>query len=286
MRAPQVVLSSAQQEGGGFLSGRKESGRKESGRNRAGFVMSGRERYARGGRGGRNSVGRSSSSSSMSSSFPQHLSRKLLKVIVLGDSGVGKTSLMSRFVNNSFSKSYKATVGADFATREVKVGQTRCTLQIWDTAGQERFQSLGLKFYRGADACILVYDITNPRSFDKLTYWCDEFKMQACTDDPETFPFVIVGNKTDRAADRAVSKAAAENWCREMGYTEPLSHFEASAATGDGVCEAFECAAQQAVKREAEDGAATSGTDFLGADTGPVRLGMSDRGSGSEGGCC
>ena len=167
-----------------------------------------------------------------------------------------------------------------------KPNQKTVKLQIWDTAGQERFQSLGLKFYRGADACIIVYDITNPRSFDKLTYWCDEFKMQACTDDPETFPFVIVGNKTDRAADRAVSKAAAENWCREMGYTEALAHFEASAATGEGVAASFECAALQAVKREAQDGAAASGADFLGADSGPVRLGASNRGNDGEGGCC
>ena len=80
----------------------------------------------------------------------------LLKVIILGDSGVGKTSLMNQFVNKKFSNQYKATIGADFLTKEVMVDDRLVTMQIWDTAGQERFQSLGVAFYRGADSCVLV----------------------------------------------------------------------------------------------------------------------------------
>merc|ERR1712078_475636 len=83
----------------------------------------------------------------------------LLKVIILGDSGVGKTSLMNQYVNKKFSTQYKATIGADFLTKEVMVGDRLVTMQIWDTAGQERFQSLGVAFYRGADACVLVFDV-------------------------------------------------------------------------------------------------------------------------------
>ncbi len=74
----------------------------------------------------------------------------LLKVIILGDSGVGKTSLMNQFVNDKFSKQYKATIGADFLTKEILIDDKLVTMQIWDTAGQERFQSLGVAFYRGA----------------------------------------------------------------------------------------------------------------------------------------
>ena len=79
-----------------------------------------------------------------------------MKVIILGDSGVGKTSLMNQFVNKKFSNQYKATIGADFLTKEVMVDDRLVTMQIWDTAGQERFQSLGVAFYRGADSCVLV----------------------------------------------------------------------------------------------------------------------------------
>merc|ERR1712188_167592 len=101
----------------------------------------------------------------------------LLKVIILGDSGVGKTSLMNQYVNKKFSNQYKATIGADFLTKEVMVDDRLVTMQIWDTAGQERFQSLGLAFYRGADCCVLVYDITNAESFSNLRAWRDEFML-------------------------------------------------------------------------------------------------------------
>ena len=80
----------------------------------------------------------------------------LLKVIILGDSGVGKSSLMNQYVNKKFDTRYKATIGADFLTWDLQIDEVEVTLQIWDTAGQERFQSLGTAFYRGADACLLV----------------------------------------------------------------------------------------------------------------------------------
>ncbi|VAH63969.1 unnamed protein product [Triticum turgidum subsp. durum] len=104
--------------------------------------------------------------------------RTLLKVIILGDSGVGKTSLMNQYVNKKFSNQYKATIGADFLTKEVQYEDRLFTLQIWDTAGQERFQSLGVAFYRGADCCVLVYDVNSMKSFDNLNNWREEFLIQ------------------------------------------------------------------------------------------------------------
>eukprot|EP01071_Lankesteria_metandrocarpae_P005015 Lankesteria_metandrocarpae@DN3810_c0_g1_i3.p1 len=101
----------------------------------------------------------------------------LLKVIILGDSGVGKTSLMNQFVHKRFSNQYRATIGADFVSKDVVVDGQQVTLQIWDTAGQERFQSLGVAFYRGADCSVLVYDITNTKSFGSLESWRDEFLL-------------------------------------------------------------------------------------------------------------
>ena len=102
-----------------------------------------------------------------------------LKVIILGDSGVGKTSLLNRYVNNKFDNRYQATIGADFRTKETEVEGTLVTLQIWDTAGQERYQSLGSAFYRGADACLLVFDLSSQESFRNLTAWHHEFMVQA-----------------------------------------------------------------------------------------------------------
>jgi Ras-related protein Rab-7A len=99
---------------------------------------------------------------------------------------------MNQYVNKKFSASYKATIGADFLTKEVLVDDRLVTMQIWDTAGQERFQSLGVAFYRGADCCVLVYDVNNSKSFETLDSWRDEFLIQASPMDPETFPFVSV----------------------------------------------------------------------------------------------
>ncbi|KAL9317711.1 hypothetical protein ACSQ67_014228 [Phaseolus vulgaris] len=115
--------------------------------------------------------------------------RTLLKVIVLGDSGVGKTSLMNQYVHKKFSQQYKATIGADFVTKELQIDDRLVTLQvgfvsysngisIWDTAGQERFQSLGVAFYRGADCCVLAYDVNVMKSFDTLDNWHEEFLKQ------------------------------------------------------------------------------------------------------------
>lgn len=142
--------------------------------------------------------------------------RKLLKVIILGDSGVGKTSLMNQYVHRKFTKEYKATIGADFLTKEIQVDDTLVTLQIWDTAGQERFQSLGVAFYRGADCCVLVYDVNSMKTFEDLDNWRDEFLIQAGPRNPESFPFLVLGNKVDveQGKNRQVSTSGGSIQCR------------------------------------------------------------------------
>merc|ERR1712205_189305 len=138
-----------------------------------------------------------------STPFKAMASRKkvLLKVIILGDSSVGKTSLMNQFVHRKFNAQYKATIGADFLTKEVMVDDRLVTMQIWDTAGQERFQSLGVAFYRGADSCVLVFDVHGLKSFENLDSWRDEFLIQASPKDPDNFPFVVLGNKIDKEGE-------------------------------------------------------------------------------------
>ncbi|XP_076896086.1 ras-related protein Rab7 isoform X2 [Bidens hawaiensis] len=151
--------------------------------------------------------------------------RMLLKVIILGDSGVGKTSLMNQYVNRKFSNQYKATIGADFLTKEIQFEDRIFTLQIWDTAGQERFQSLGVAFYRGADCCVLVHDVNVMKSFDNLNNWREEFLIQ-------------------------VSEKKAKAWCASKGN---IPYFETSAKDGFNVEAAFECIAKNALKNEPEE---------------------------------
>ncbi|KAL1228841.1 Ras-related protein Rab-7a [Trichinella nelsoni] len=173
----------------------------------------------------------------------------LLKVIILGDSGVGKTSLMNQYVNKRFSNQYKATIGADFLTKDVVVDDRFVTMQIWDTAGQERFQSLGVAFYRGADCCVLVFDVTNPNSFKSLDSWRDEFLIQASPRDPEHFPFIVLGNKIDME-NHTVSTKRAQFWCSSKN---DIPYFEVSAKEAINVDMAFQKIARDALDREGQE---------------------------------
>jgi Ras-related protein Rab-7A len=175
----------------------------------------------------------------------------LLKAIIIGDSGVGKTSLMNQYVNKRFSAAYKATIGADFLTREVMVDDRLVTMQIWDTAGQERFQSLGVAFYRGADCCVLVFDVNSAKSFETLDSWRDEFLIQASPHDPENFPFVVLGNKIDvEESKRMVSQKRAMQWCQSKGN---IPYFETSSKEAINVEQAFQTIAKNALQQEAEN---------------------------------
>lgn len=179
--------------------------------------------------------------------------KTLLKVIILGDSGVGKTSLMQQFVNSKFSHQYKATIGADFLTKEITVDNKKLvTLQIWDTAGQERFQSLGVAFYRGADCCVLCFDVTNEKSLNNLTSWKDEFLVQSNVSNPQDFPFIIIGNKIDVDDSKKIpslSKKLNNITNNQMGgLNYPV--FETSAKDGVNVEAAFEVIAKMALQQE------------------------------------
>ena len=112
-----------------------------------------------------------------------------MKIVIIGDSGVGKTSLLQQYMHDKMNSSTKPTIGADFSKKNINIDGQDVTLQIWDTAGQERFQSLGYAFYRGADCCALVYDITNSTSFENLEKWKQGFIENASPTDVASFPF-------------------------------------------------------------------------------------------------
>lgn len=180
------------------------------------------------------------------------LKRTLFKIVVLGDSGVGKTSLINQFALNKFTAQYKSTIGADFLTKEIVVDNMLVTVQVWDTASLERFRELGVAFYRGADGCMLVYDVTAPRTFDNLDWWKEEFLFQGSPADPDNFPFMLLGNKIDLEESRVVQAKKAENWCRQK---ENIRYFETSAKDNVNVHEAFQelariCLPQQTDEEE------------------------------------
>ena len=196
-------------------------------------------------------------------------------ILLHGPPGVGKTSLMNQFVNKKFSNQYKATIGADFLTKEVEVDGRMVTMQIWDTAGQERFQSLGVAFYRGADCCAVVYDVNVAKTFENLDNWRDEFLIQASPADPDSFPFVVLGNKVDvdGGNSRVVSEKKAKQWCQLKGG---IPYFETSAKEGTQIEEAFRCIARNALANEQEQ------DDYI-----PETINMNQANAKKQsGGCC
>ena len=173
----------------------------------------------------------------------------LLKVIILGESGVGKTAILNKYVNQQFIEAHKATIGADFMTKEIKVDDNKLvTLQMWDTAGQERFKSLGNSFYRGADAAILVYDITNQESFNKIEEWRDSF-MKLSSDSSENkqandFPILLLGNKSDLAnQQRNVDINDGKQYAQNKGIQQ---FYETSAVNGNNIETAIQAIAKEA----------------------------------------
>lgn len=179
--------------------------------------------------------------------------RNVFKVVLLGDSSVGKTCLLRRFVRNDFSSDYKATIGADFLSKDVDVDGCKVTLQIWDTAGQERFHSLGVVFYRGAEACCLVCDVGDARTLHSLAKWRHEFESanDSTEGDATRVVSLLLANKADLSPDqRQVSTDALCTWWRtemppDVAANAADSVFETSALTGDGVDRAFEALARK-----------------------------------------
>lgn len=170
----------------------------------------------------------------------------LLKVILLGDGGVGKSSLMNRYVTNKFDAQLFHTIGVEFLNKDLEVDGHFVTLQIWDTAGQERFRSLRTPFYRGSDCCLLTFSVDDSQSFQNLSNWKKEFIYYADVKEPESFPFVILGNKVD-INERQVSTEEAQDWCRNNG-NHP--YFETSAKDATNVAAAFEEAVRRVLASE------------------------------------
>ncbi|XP_053202631.1 ras-related protein Rab-18-B-like [Panonychus citri] len=157
----------------------------------------------------------------------------VLKILIVGESDVGKSSLLLRFTDDTFHNEVPATIGIDFKSAYITVDGVRVKLAIWDTAGSERFRSLTPSFYRGAHGAILVYDVTKRESFQKLESWFNELEVYSTRDNMIK---MVVGNKIDRQDKREVSREEGLRWARKYSTL----FIEASARTNEDVKTAFE----------------------------------------------
>ena len=163
-----------------------------------------------------------------------------LKIIIIGDSQVGKTSLLFQYTENFYPENFISTVGIEYKLKEIKINEVNYTLQIWDTAGQERFKSLSRSFMNEADGVLFVYDITNKKTFQSIKDW---IKIQEDASEIGNKK-IIVGNKSDLEDKREISKEKLKNLCEQLNvYGE-----ETSAKTGENVSEIFEKLAQLIVE--------------------------------------
>jgi len=164
------------------------------------------------------------------------------KLVLLGESAVGKSSLVLRFVKGQFLEYQESTIGAAFLTQTVCLNDTTVKFEIWDTAGQERYHSLAPMYYRGAQAAIIVYDITNYDSFERAKAWVKELQRQG----NPNIVIAFAGNKVDLAANRKVSVEAAQTFCDE----NEILFMETSAKTAANVNELFVAIAKKLPKSQ------------------------------------
>uniref|UniRef100_H3D1L6 Ras-related protein Rab-35 n=1 Tax=Tetraodon nigroviridis TaxID=99883 RepID=H3D1L6_TETNG len=170
----------------------------------------------------------------------------LFKLLIIGDSahsGVGKSSLLLRFADNTFSGSYITTIGVDFKIRTVEINGEKVKLQIWDTAGQERFRTITSTYYRGTHGVIVVYDVTSAESFVNVKRWLHEIN-QNCDDVCR----ILVGNKNDDPNSKVVETTDAQKFAEQMG----INLFETSAKENINVEEMFNCITELVLRAKKE----------------------------------
>jgi small GTP-binding protein len=185
----------------------------------------------------------------------------LVKLLLIGDSGVGKSGVLVRFTENKFTESYVTTIGIDFKVRELEIDGQRFTVQLWDTAGQERFRTITSAYYRGAHGIILMYDVTCRESYNNVSYWMRHIEKFAS----ESVGRIILGNKIDLKEKRVVSSSDGQLLSKQYN----VDFYEVSAKTGTGVESAIVEFAK-AVKRRNNIEAVKPSTSLANLKTVPI----------------
>ncbi|XP_049575627.1 ras-related protein ORAB-1 [Syngnathus scovelli] len=195
----------------------------------------------------------------------------LFKLLLIGDSGVGKSCLLLRFADDTYTESYISTIGVDFKIRTIELDGKTIKLQIWDTAGQERFRTITSSYYRGAHGIIVVYDVTDQESFNNVKQWLQEIDRYAS----ENVNKLLVGNKCDLTTKKVVDYTTAKEFADGLA----IPFLESSAKSATNVEQAFMTMAAE-IKKRMGPGAAAAGTDKSNVkiQSKPVNT--------SSGGCC
>ena len=165
------------------------------------------------------------------------------QLLIIGDSTVGKTSILSRYSNGTFNSSYLATVGLDNFTKDEIINKKTVRIKMWDTAGQERYKSLTKGFFRNAQGIMIVYDVTNSETFENLKYWINSIKTYMDSE-IEKIPVIIIGNKID-AEEREIKYEEAELFCKDHNYP----YFETSAKTGKNINDTINFLVNEVINR-------------------------------------
>jgi Ras-related protein Rab-1A len=190
----------------------------------------------------------------------------LFKLLLIGDSGVGKSCLLLRFADDTYTESYISTIGVDFKIRSIELEGKTVKLQIWDTAGQERFRTITSSYYRGAHGIIIVYDVTDKESFQNIQHWLQEIDKYA----NEGVMKLLVGNKSDLQSKKVVSYDEAKELADSLG----IGFIETSAKNAHNVEQAFTKMALE-MKTKVKTTVPTKPTKLMRPGT-PVK----------QGGCC
>ena len=193
------------------------------------------------------------------------------KILTIGESGVGKTCVLRRFVENKFLKNHLATIGIDFKTKTLNINNQEIKLKIWDTAGQERFRNITTQYYKGADGIVLVYDVTDEESYEKIRDWMEQILSNT---QQEEIGLVLLGNKCDMEP-----RNVTEEMGKKMAEELKVNYFETSALTGQGIKEAFEQLTRDIMKKR---GVGETNSDGRGLD---LNKGKKKNGK-KDGDCC
>ena len=167
---------------------------------------------------------------------------QLIKILVVGESGVGKSALMLRYTENSFSETWVSTIGVDFKLKNIECENKICKLQIWDTAGQERFKTITATYYRGSHAVMLTFDLTDIKTFLRAQYWLEAIHKNA----PEWCQIILVGNKCENSEARVVPTKDAQEFADKI----KIPYIETSAKDDINVKEAFEQLVSMVIKNQ------------------------------------